>query len=258
MLKSTRLINNINMQEPIVEAYKTIRTNIQFSSLDKSVQLLMVTSANPEEGKSTTICNLAITLAQSEKKVLLIDCDLRKPAIHRAFNILNVKGLTNILVENLDYSLILNEVGIPCLDVITSGPKPPNPSELLGSSRMKLFLNQLKKEYDFVILDTPPVLPVTDATVLSQMVDGVILVTRYGRTTYESIIKAKENLERVKANLLGTVINDTPITGQHGSYYYYYSNDTEEKNKRRSSRKITSHSETNKINFFNNTKQGSK
>lgn len=246
------------MKEPIIEAYKTIRTNIQFSSLDKSVQLLIVTSANPQEGKSTTICNLAITLAQSEKKVLLIDCDLRKPTIHRAFNILNAKGLTNILAENLDYSLILNEVGIPCLDVITSGPKPPNPSELLGSSKMKLFLNKLKQKYDFVLIDTPPVLPVTDATVLSQIVDGVILVTRYGRTTYDSIIKAKENLERVNANLLGTVINDMPLSGRHGSYYYYYSNDADEKNKKRSSRKKTSHSEINKTNFFNNTKQESK
>lgn len=247
MLKSTNLIMNSKMSEPIIEAYKTIRTNIQFSSLDKSVQMLLMTSANPSEGKTTTICNLAITLAQSEKKVLLIDCDLRKPAIHRTFNILNAKGLTNILAENLDYSYIANEVGIPCLDVITSGPKPPNPSELLGSSRMKSFLEQMRNKYDFVMLDTPPVLPVTDATILSQLVDGVILVVRYGKTTYESILRAKESLEKVNANLLGTVINDMPITGEHASYYYYYSNDAEEvKNKKRFPAKKTSHAISNK------------
>lgn len=213
MLKSTKLISNLSMRAPIAEAYKTLRTNIQFSSLDKEIKVILVTSSTPAEGKSTTASNLAITMAQSEKKVLLIDCDLRKPSIHRAFSLLNSKGLTNVLVEGLDYQSICNTAGIPNLEVLTSGPKPPNPSELLGTAKMETFLEMVSHDYDLVILDAPPILPVTDAAVLSQFVDGVVFVIAYGVTPYEIVIRAKENLEKVNAKILGTVLNNTPIKG---------------------------------------------
>lgn len=241
MLKSTKLLLNSQFKAPIAEAYKTLRTNIQFSSLDVPIRVILVTSANPAEGKSTTVANMAISMAQSDKRVLIVDCDLRKPSIHRAFNIMNTKGLTNILAEDLDYHQICNTAGIPNLEIITSGPKPPNPSELLGSARMKIFIEKLKNDYDMIILDSPPVLPVTDAVVLSRVVDGTILVINYGTTIYEMAHRAKESLQKVGSKIIGTVINNVPIRG-HGyaySYYYYDNNgDTESKKNRRKKPRI--------------------
>ena len=222
MLKSSKLLNSSQFKAPIAEAYKTLRTNIQFSSLDNPIRAILVTSTAPAEGKSTTAANLAISMAQSDKRVLLVDCDFRKPSLHRAFNIINVKGLTNVLVEDLPYTEIANDVGIRNLQLLTSGPKPPNPSELLGSAKMKLFLDTLREDYDMIILDTPPILPVTDAAVLSRVVDGCILVLSYGLTNYEMAYRAKESLQKVGAKILGTVINNIPPRSQGYSYYYYY------------------------------------
>jgi len=241
MLRSTKLITHSNLKTPIVEAYKTLRTNIQFSSLDKPLQTILITSSGPSEGKSTISSNLAITMAQSEFRVLLVDCDLRKPSLHRAFNLVNARGLTNILAEHLDYKTFANEVGVPNLDVITSGPKPPNPSELLGSQRMQDFLAEVKKDYDIIILDTPPVVPVTDAAVLSRIADGVLLVTAYGRTTYEMAAKAKDNLQKVNANILGVVINSVPTQGNTYYYYYYYEESPDGKTRRKKVRRSTSY-----------------
>lgn len=222
MQKISKLITNMDVKQPIVESYKTLRTNIQFSNIDKSIKTVLITSPGPSEGKSTTAANLAITMAQSDLSVLLIDCDMRKPSQHKLFRLMNVNGLTNILAEKVDYTDCINDVGIPNLSLITSGPKPPNPSELLGSVRMKSFIGQIKDVYDLVILDTPPVVPVTDAAVLSQYVDGAILVVSYGICTYEAAQKAEENLKNVKANILGVVLNKVPQKGQGGYYYYYY------------------------------------
>lgn len=233
MLKSTKLISNMSMKAPIAEAYKTLRTNIQFSSLDKQTKVIMVTSTSPSEGKSTTASNLAITMAQSDKKVLLIDCDLRKPSIHRAFNLLNTKGLTNVLVEDLDYRDICNTVGVPNLEILTTGPKPPNPSELLGTVKMETFIGMVSQDYDMVIIDTPPVLPVTDAAVLCRVVDGVIFVVDYGQTTFDMAIIAKETLDKVNAKIIGTVINKVPTKGLGRYNYYYYYNDEDSTTKRR-------------------------
>jgi capsular exopolysaccharide synthesis family protein len=149
MSKTTRLIVNQSMKAPVIEAYKTLRTNIQFSNIDDNIKVIMVTSTVQGEGKSATSANLAISIAQSGKKVLLIDCDLRRSSLHRIFHILNSKGLTNVLVEDADYKEFCNTVSVPNLKVLTGGPKPPNPSEQLGSEKMKTFLEKIHDEYDY-------------------------------------------------------------------------------------------------------------
>jgi capsular exopolysaccharide synthesis family protein len=220
MERFDRLITNGHSRSPVAEAYKTLRTNLQYAAFDSSLKSIIVTSCEPGEGKSLTSANLAITIAQNGKKVLLVDCDLRKPMQKRVFNIMAIKGLTNILAEDIDYKEVANDVKVDNLRVITSGPKPPNPAELLGSSKMEEFIHRATSENDIVILDTPPVLPVTDAIVLSRMVDGIIVVLRHGQTTIEAVDIVKRQFEKVGANLLGAVINDVPVNDD--SYYYNY------------------------------------
>lgn len=240
MINYSKLITNPKIKGSVVEAYKTLRTNIQFLSVEKQLKVMLITSANASEGKSVTASNLAITMAQSDKRVLLIDCDLRKPSLHQAFGLLNEKGMTNVLVEGLDFHDICNTVGIPNLEVLTCGPKPPNPPELLGSLKMEAFIKMVTNEYDIVIIDAPPVLPITDAAVLSRLVDGIIFVIAYGQTSYESAVQAKESLEKVDAKIIGTIINNTPTRGSraYNYYYYYYSDDdlSKRKSKRHSKR----------------------
>lgn len=224
-------------KSPVAEAYRILRTNIEFSSTDRKIKVILVTSSGPAEGKSTTAANTAIAMADANRRVLLIDCDLRKPAIHRMFGLVNIKGLTNILVEGIEYSDITNVTEVENLEIITSGPKPPNPAELLGSRRMKEFLDRVREDYDVVIIDAPPVLPVTDAAVLSQYVDGVILVAGYGVTTFEAAAQAKASLQKVNARILGVVLNGAPVDrgGGYYYYYYYYYDEQGRKKKRRSS-----------------------
>lgn len=216
-----KLIINGNPRSPIAESYRTLRTNLQYAAFDSSLKSIIITSCGPAEGKSLTAANLAVTIAQDNKKVLLVDCDLRKPMLRKIFNIMNPRGLTNVLAEDIDYREVLNTVKVDNLNVIVSGPKPPNPSEILGSSRMEEFLNEVTSDYELVILDTPPVLPVTDATVLSRFVDGLIVVLRYGQTTIEATEGVRSQLEKVGANVLGAVINDIP-TDDDKYYYNYY------------------------------------
>jgi capsular exopolysaccharide synthesis family protein len=216
------LIINEDVKTPIGEAYRTIRTNIQFSMPKGQLRTMLITSSTPEEGKSTTTSNLAITMAESGNRVLLIDADLRKSVIHKMFELPNLKGLTNVLAEDLDYREILRSTKVKGLDILTGGPKPPNPSELLGSDKMRTFLESLKKDYDIIILDTPPVLPVTDAAILASLVDGVVLVSSYGQTTFEGLTRAKVQLENVDAKILGVILNKVPTSKRGGHYYYYY------------------------------------
>src|SRR5690625_1936621 len=168
-----------------------------------------------------TTANLAVVYAQQGKKVLLIDADLRKPTVHYTFRMDNLRGLSNILVNEMKLEEVAYSTSVDNLDVITSGPIPPNPSELLGSKRMKHFIQEANRVYDLVIIDTPPVLAVTDAQVLANLVDGSLLVVRSGQTEYETAGKAKEALERSTSKLLGTALNDLPKKGSN-SYYYYY------------------------------------
>jgi capsular exopolysaccharide synthesis family protein len=218
--EQTKLIALHEPKSPIAEAYRTMRTNIQFAGITKDLRTLMVTSSGPGEGKSTTIANLAIVLAQSGKKVLLIDADLRKPTVHRTFKLTNRLGLTNLLIGQSEMIDCVKETEQPRLDVITSGPIPPNPAELVGSQKMKNLLEQFKAAYDMVLIDSPPILAVTDAQLLSTNVDGVVMVLSAGHVLRDHAKKAKSLLEHVGANIVGAVLNNKKVDRE--SYYYYY------------------------------------
>jgi capsular exopolysaccharide synthesis family protein len=219
-MKERSLITHYNSKSPISEQYRTFRTNIQFSSIDEELRTIMVTSSGPGEGKSTTIANLAVVMAQQGKKVLLVDADMRKPTVHYTFRVTNTRGLTNVLTRQSELSEVTSKTEVKNLDVLPSGPVPPNPSELLGSKAMDVFVEKALEEYDLVLFDTPPVLAVTDAQILSNRCDGVFLVTSSGKTENEMALKSKELLEAAKAKLLGVVLNRKKM--KEGQYYYYY------------------------------------
>lgn len=204
------------------EAYRTLRTNIQYSSFDKEIRTILVTSTEMGEGKSTTAGNLAFAFSQNEKKVIIIDCDLRKPSLHKRFRISNMIGLSDILVgaEKLDDGIFEFSEN---LHIMTSGKVPPNPSEMLGSKAMSRLLDELKETYDYIIIDTAPVRVVTDAQILSTKVDGTILVIMAEKTKKEAVHEAYELLKKVKANVLGTVLNG--VENRKNKYYYYYGTD---------------------------------
>ncbi|EHP47286.1 MAG: CpsD/CapB family tyrosine-protein kinase [Clostridium perfringens] len=199
------------------ESYRVLRTSLEYSSIDKELKSIVVTSSEPGEGKSTVAGNLASIIAQNNKKVIIIDCDLRRPTIHKKFGISNSIGLTEYIIGKNDLNnviQILNEN----FSVITSGRIPPNPSEILSSKSMENLLKALSVCYDYVILDTPPLTAVTDAQILAGKCDGTILVVRAESTSKESIIKAYKELEKVRANVLGAVLNG--IKGNNKIYYY--------------------------------------
>ena len=204
----------------ISEQYRTLRTNLQYSSIDKELRTILVTSTAPSEGKSITAANLAIVFAQQGKKVLLIDADLRKPTVHYTFRINNTFGLSNYLIGEHPLEKITHESNVDNLSIIPCGPIPPNPSELLGSNGLKKMIEEAKEIYDLIIFDSPPVLAVTDSQILSNIVDGVLLVIRSKQTEKDAAMKAKELLLQAKANVLGVVLNDVSLKDQE--YYYYY------------------------------------
>ncbi|WP_297518490.1 CpsD/CapB family tyrosine-protein kinase [uncultured Clostridium sp.] len=206
------------------ETYKTLRTNIQYSSYDRSLQVMVVTSTQPGEGKSTTAGNTALSLAMDGKKVLLIDCDLRKPSIHKKFSVSNTEGLTEVILGRIKLLETIKPYNTT-LDILTSGKIPPNPSEMLGSENMKRLLKELKEHYDYIILDAPPILAVTDAQILSTRADGVIFVVKAGTAKKEQILQAKSQLDKVKAQIIGTVLNAVDTKDSKNQYYYYYGND---------------------------------
>lgn len=215
------LITLMAPKSPISEQYRTIRTNIQFSTVDEAIRSIVVTSTAPGEGKSTTVSNLAVVFAQQGKKVLLIDADLRKPTTHYTFQLLNTKGLTNVLTKQIHFHEAVQETVMENLNILTSGPIPPNPSELLASNAMKQLLEEAYKLYDLVLFDSPPILTVTDAQVLANLSDGSIMVTSSGFTDKDAAVKAKELLENAKSKLLGAILNNKQVNEK--SYYYYYS-----------------------------------
>jgi capsular exopolysaccharide synthesis family protein len=214
------LITLTDPRSSVAEAFRTLRTNLEFSSLDSPVRTLVVTSAGPGEGKSTTLANLAITTAQAEKKVYLVDCDLRRPTLHRLFGTTNDVGLTDMIRdEALRDAPPLQETQVPGLWLLTSGPLPPNPSELLGSRRMEEIIAKLKEQADVVLFDSPPSTVVTDAAVLASRVDGVLLVFSAGRTKRDHAQKAKALMEKVNARLVGVVLNNVRAANNLQSYY---------------------------------------
>lgn len=203
------------------EAYRTLRTNIQLADLDNPPKFIVVTSAIPLEGKSTTVLNLAVALAQKEGKVLLVDADLRKPTIHKVLHLDNSSGLADLVVNNSELAASVKQFkNIDNLWVLTSGPIPSNPSEVLGSSRMKTLVEQMREEYEYVILDTPPLISVSDSAILASQADGILMVIRPGKVKGEIGRHTKELLERIGTPVLGCVFNG--VEASHRNYYYYY------------------------------------
>lgn len=215
------LIVHYDKLNPVSEAYRSIRINLQFAGADKQIKLLGVTSASPGEGKSTTSANLAIALAQDHKRVLLIDSDLRKPVQHKKFEV-EQDGVTNYLIRGKSPEALVVKDVLPGLDLLPSGPIPPNPSELLGSRKMQELLQWAKESYDIVVFDLPPILAVADAAVLGHTLDGVLMVVSSGSLSPAEAKDAKQRLEQAKVNILGVVMNKMPEQRRYGYYQYYY------------------------------------
>ena len=201
------------------EAYRSLRTNIQYSSFDKKYQTLVVTSANPGEGKSTVSGNLALVLAQGESKVLLVDCDMRRPSVHKKFRISNTYGISDLLVGNKKMESVAHKYN-DNLTIVSSGKIPPNPAEMLGSKAMTAFLEEMKKHFDYIDLDTPPLEAVADAQILSTKVDGSLIVVRAGVTKKDAVHNAVSIINKVNGNIIGTVLN--AADNSKDKYYYYY------------------------------------
>lgn len=229
-------LNLVTQNDPknlAAEAYRVIRTGIQFAQAGKELQTIALTSCTPNEGKSTTIANLAVVLTQAGKSVLLIDCDMRNPTVHKNFNLSNKVGLSSCISMGTALSDAVQKTSIEGLYALTGGVIPPNPSELLGSEQMKNVLQRVKEQYDYVLIDTPPVMPVTDALIVGRFVDGMILVIASAEVKVEMARDVKNQLVNAGANILGVVLNKVR-SEHHGygyGYYYYYGNDGEKHKK---------------------------
>jgi succinoglycan biosynthesis transport protein ExoP len=217
-------IEAIVMKEPqsvFAEGYKVIRTSILLSSSDKPLKNILITSISPGEGKTATAVNIALTVAQSEHSVLLVDGDLRRPRIHKIFGLDNSKGLSTYLAGASDIHIVpaASRSGV---QVMPSGPVPPNPSELLSSRRMQQLLTLLSEKFDIVIWDSPPLMTVTDSLVLSKILDGTIIVAKAGETTFENVRKGMKSLSDIESHFLGIIINALEV--KKNDYYYnrYY------------------------------------
>ena len=200
------------------EAYRSLRSNIEYSSFDDEYRVIVVTSSVPGEGKSTTAGNLAIALAQSGNSVLLVDCDMRKPSIHKKFKISNAAGTAELLLRKKLFEEVANKYN-ENLTIITAGKIPPNPSEMLASRAMTAFIEEMKKEFKYIILDTPPLQAATDAQVLSTKADGVLLVVRAGSTKREMVLNSVDLIKKVQGKVIGTVLNG--VENKKNNYYYY-------------------------------------
>lgn len=205
----------------IVESYKAMRTNIVFSLSTSEKKIFAVSSADPGEGKSTTSSNIAIALAQADHKVLLIDADMRKPVQHKIFKVKNKNGLSSVIGKMVTAQQCIHKDVVKNLDLLSAGPKPPNPSELLASEQAEKMMNELSEKYDYIVVDTPPVNVVSDAMGISKSLAGIFLVLKYGETTFDTTEKAMKKIQLADMNMLGFIVND--ITGRHhGGYYYRY------------------------------------
>lgn len=238
------LISHSDSKSPISEAYRTIRTNIQYFDITDRVQTILLTSPGPKEGKSTTVSNLAVTLSQQGVKTLIVDADLRKPVMARTFHISKTPGLTEILTGQASLSMCIAESGIDNLYLLPSGTIPPNPSELLSSTKMTELMELLKEAFQVILLDSPPVLAVTDASILAQKTDAVVLVVRSEVTEEDAAAMAGHHLEHVKARVIGVVINDFDLEtsyyrkGYYQYYSYYYHTEDEGKGKKKRLRRL--------------------
>ncbi len=231
--RERKVSSHTRPKSAIAEAFRTLRTNISFAAYKGSNKTILITSPGPEDGKSTVVSNLAVVMAQARSKVLIVDCDLRKPVMHSLFNLDKTSGLTNLLVQDLAIDEVVSATEVEGLYVIASGPIPPNPSELLGSDKMAGSLARLAEQYDVVLLDSPPVIAVTDAVLLAPLVDSVLLVIKAGVTRIEMARDARASLLNAGSRSVGVVLNDARPhgSGYYNYYYYYGSRDKPEQEK---------------------------
>lgn len=221
MMRSKDLITINESKSMVAESYRMFRTNLNYMNVDTENKVILFTSSLSEEGKTTSIANTAVTFALDGYKTLLIECDLRKARVHEVFNIPQAPGITNILTDKQEVGEVVQSIEeVEGLDVLTAGPLPPAPSELLGSKSIEALVLELRDKYDKILIDAPPVLSVTDAVVLNRIVDGVVLVVAAGETKKETVRQAQKTLARVDANVLGTLISKMNI--KRSSYYDYY------------------------------------
>lgn len=214
-------------KSPGAEAIRSLRTNLQFVGVDRALKSVMVSSAGPAEGKTTIASNLSASLAEAGTKTIIVGADLRKPSVHKVFGCGNQVGLTNVLLGQVSLKDALLDTNIENLRILPSGPIPPNPAELIGSEAMRELTTEIAEMCDFVIYDATPVVAVTDAVLLSRMVDGVLLVVAMNQTPREMLATAKQQLEQVNARILGVVANRVAVGGTSYMYYYYYSSEHE-------------------------------
>lgn len=230
MFPGPELVTLHNPSSLITESYRVLRTNILYSSPDNPLRTLVVTSPLPGEGKTTTAGNLAVVMAQGGSQVLLVDLDLRMPSVHRLFGISNRVGLTNLLVEDRSLESVVQKDSVGNLDILTTGPIPPNPAELVGSKKFAMFIEEMKTVYDYIILDSSPCVAYTDSVLAGRISDGVLLVISATIGRMDAAIQAKKNFEKVGAKIIGVVLNG--VNKSHlgySSYYYYYEDDKQGK-----------------------------
>ena len=206
----------------ISEQYREIRTNIEYSNVDQNTKTILVTSSDKNEGKTTTVSNLAVSFANLNKKILLIDCDLRNPSIHKMFRLNNIYGLTDILAKDRAVDKCIQETELKNLYVLTAGAIPPNPAEILSSDKMKNLIENLKNVYDYIFIDTPPIGLVTDAGALSSFIDGVVLVVKSESIEKKYLEETKKKLDAVDARILGAILNSYKSEQKDYDYYSYY------------------------------------
>lgn len=221
LTRKWNLITERNPESPISEGYRMLRTNIEFATNDDKPQIIMISSSQPGEGKSTTCANMAVTFAHANKRVLVIDADLRKPAQHYMFSVSNHTGLSNALLNRMEPQEVIQRTSTDMLSVLAAGPVPHHPSELLSSKEMGSLLERLRDDYDLIIIDTPAIMSYTDAQIVAAQSDGVVLVIDSGNVKKEVVLKAKASLAHVQANLIGAVLNNISRK-QANSYAYSY------------------------------------
>jgi non-specific protein-tyrosine kinase len=212
------LITLTDPRSPVSEAYRTLRTNLSFYSVDDPIRSLVVTSSAADDDKSAVAANLAVTMAQSGRSTILVDCDLRRPTLHDLFHLESEPGLTNVILGDYE-GLPLQATNVENLSLLASGPKPPNPADMLGSKRVDALIEELVGQADFVIFDSPPAIAVTDAAVLGAKVDGVLLVVSAGKTRREHAERAKETLEKARARIVGVTLTNASQDSMVSDYY---------------------------------------